>query len=134
MSDDTRSIPSATSALRERLGDLAFEVTQNAATERPFTGKYWNQFEDGTYRCICCDALLFTSDTKFDADCGWPSFDRAVEGSVKFIEDVSHGMTRTEVTCASCDAHLGHVFNDGPTETGVRFCINSVSIDHRTPE
>lgn len=107
----------------------AFEVTRHAATERAFTGKYADQFQTGTYYCICCNKPLFASSTKFDAGCGWPSFDQAiVDGSVTTRTDRSHGMVRTEALCADCGAHLGHVFEDGPTDTGLRYCMNSASL------
>ena len=109
---------------------LAFEVTRHAATERPFTGKYEGLNADGTYRCICCGAELFDSSTKFDAGCGWPSFSQALaEGAIEEHVDRAHGMTRTETVCANCGAHLGHVFPDGPTATGLRYCMNSASLD-----
>jgi len=107
----------------------AFQVTRQAATERPFTGKYERVWADGSYHCICCGAKLFDSTTKFDAGCGWPSFDKAVPGAIEEIRDASHGMVRTETVCASCGAHLGHVFEDGPTDTGLRYCMNSASLD-----
>lgn len=108
---------------------LAFEVTRHAATERPFTGKYADNFRDGTYHCICCDKPLFVSDTKFDAGCGWPSFDKALDDqAVATKSDRAYGMLRTEVLCADCGAHLGHVFEDGPTDTGLRYCMNSASL------
>ena len=114
---------------RKTLTELQFRVTREAHTERPFTGEYWNHFEGGRYRCICCEQLLFESDSKFDAGCGWPSFDQAVSsGAVAEREDHSFGMRRVEVVCSSCDAHLGHVFPDGPTLTGLRYCINSAAI------
>lgn len=132
MSEDPKKI---TDAEWQRLLDPeTYRVTRLAGTERPFSGRYWNSFEDGTYRCICCESVLFDSSAKFDSHCGWPSFDRAVPGAIAYVEDRSHGMVRTEVRCARCDAHLGHVFPDGPTETGTRYCINSVSIDHRSPD
>ena len=108
---------------------VAFEVTRHAATERPFTGKYESQWADGSYHCICCDAKLFDSDTKFDAHCGWPSFSLAIPGAIREITDRSHGMVRVETVCSQCGAHLGHVFNDGPTETGLRYCMNSASLN-----
>jgi peptide-methionine (R)-S-oxide reductase len=116
--------------LRARLTPEQFHVTQTAGTERAFSGKYWNVWDDGTYHCVVCDAPLFDSGTKFDAGCGWPSFDRPLDDSkVTQKRDFSHGMIRTEVVCSSCGAHLGHVFDDGPTETGLRYCMNSASLN-----
>lgn len=112
---------------------VAFQVTRRAATERPFSGKYETHWADGSYHCMCCSAKLFDSDTKFDAHCGWPSFSLAVPGAIKEITDFSHGMKRVETVCAQCGAHLGHVFDDGPTDSGLRYCMNSASL-HFTPE
>ena len=108
---------------------LAYEVTRHAVTERPFTGQYNQFWERGRYHCIGCDALLFHSEDKFDADCGWPSFSRAVAGAIAEKPDHSHAMVRTEILCARCGAHLGHVFPDGPVETGLRYCLNSAAMD-----
>lgn len=108
---------------------VAFQVTRHAATERPFTGKFETHWADGSYHCMCCAAKLFDSDTKFDAHCGWPSFSLAIPGAIKEITDLSHGMKRVETVCAQCGAHLGHVFEDGPTDTGLRYCMNSASLN-----
>ncbi len=115
--------------LRQRLEPGQFQVTQHGGTERAFSGKYWDTWDDGTYHCVVCDEELFTSSTKFDAGCGWPSFDRPLDAAnVAEIKDRSLGMVRTESVCGNCGAHLGHVFPDGPTETGLRYCMNSASL------
>jgi len=115
---------------KRKLTPEQYEIARRSGTERAFTGQYWDCKEDGTYRCVCCNAALFSSDTKYDSSSGWPSFYKALEKSaIREIEDTSGGMRRVEVRCAGCDAHLGHLFPDGPRPTGMRYCINSASLD-----
>jgi len=125
-----KPLPASEDEWRKLLGPEQYRVLREAGTERPFTGEYNAVFEEGTYRCAACGNPLFDSTVKFDHGCGWPSFSEAIPGSTEEIEDRSHGMIRTEVRCARCHSHLGHVFNDGPREMGgLRYCMNSVSID-----
>ena len=114
---------------KEKLSAEEYYILREKGTERPFSGTYNNFFEKGSYVCAACGNKLFNSDAKYDSSCGWPSFDQAIEGSVIYTKDTTHGMIRTEVTCAKCDGHLGHVFDDGPKETtGTRYCMNSISM------
>ncbi len=117
-------------ALKQRLTPLQYQVTQEAGTERAFTGVYWDNHDTGVYRCVVCGETLFDSGTKYDSQCGWPSFyDTMDKARVTTREDNTFGMRRTEVRCANCGAHLGHLFDDGPRPTGLRYCINSASLD-----
>lgn len=116
---------------RSQLDPESFKILRLKGTEMPHSGKYNLHFDHGVYRCKGCGTQLFESDMKFDSGCGWPSFDKAIEGRVEYFRDTSHGMIRTEICCATCGGHLGHVFNDGPTETGLRYCVNSASLDFK---
>jgi peptide-methionine (R)-S-oxide reductase len=114
---------------RAKLSEEEYRVLRQKGTERPFTGRFDAHYEEGKYTCKGCGTVLFDHQSKFNSGCGWPSFDREIaKGTIKEILDKSHGMIRTEIVCGTCGGHLGHVFNDGPTETGIRYCVNSVSL------
>ena len=114
---------------KEQLSEEQYRILRQKGTEAPHTGKYNLHFEDGKYKCAGCGNVLFESEAKFNSNCGWPSFDQSVEGSIEYIKDTSFGMIRTEILCSNCGGHIGHVFDDGPTETGQRYCVNSASIE-----
>ena len=128
--DDDYKVKKTDAEWRAQLDPMQFEVARHAATERPFSGKYWDHWSDGNYNCVGCGTPLFKSDTKFDAGCGWPSYFEPVNSEVvERIVDKTRGMVRVEVRCNNCGSHLGHVFKDGPEPSGERFCINSAAID-----
>lgn len=116
---------------KKNLDKMSYEVLRNSATEMPFSGEYNMFFEDGLYKCKGCGNVLFESKSKFDSGCGWPSFDECISGSIIYKEDNSLNRTRTEILCSNCDGHLGHVFDDGPTDTGLRYCVNSASLNFK---
>ena len=116
---------------KTKLNPDEFKILREKGTELPFTGKFNDHFNEGTYVCKGCAAPLYKSESKFDSHCGWPSYDSAIEGSLELIADSSAGMLRTEIICSNCGGHQGHVFNDGPTHTGLRYCVNSASIDFK---
>ena len=129
MADPSVKVERSKDQWREQLSPEQFKVAREGGTERAFSGIYWNHKGQGTYQCVCCGADLFSSDTKFDSGTGWPSFwDGAARDAITTHRDVSHGMVRTEIRCSRCDAHLGHVFEDGPAPTGLRYCVNSASL------
>nr|WP_070967474.1 peptide-methionine (R)-S-oxide reductase MsrB [Vibrio sonorensis] len=129
MQDKLQKVMKSDQQWREQLSEEEYRVCRQQGTEAPFSGKLLHNKGTGEYRCTCCNTPLFLSDNKYDSGCGWPSFDAPINAeAIRYIEDLSHGMVRTEIRCAVCDSHLGHVFPDGPKTTGERFCVNSVSL------
>lgn len=124
-----KDMPKTEGEWKEKLTPEQYVVLREKGTEAPFSGKLLHEKRDGTYNCAACGNPLFSSDAKFDSGTGWPSFDEALPGAVKEVADDSHGMHRAEIVCAQCGSHLGHVFPDGPTDTGMRYCLNSVCLD-----
>jgi len=122
-------MPSTDAQWKDKLTPDQYKVLREKGTEAPFSGKLLKENRDGMYKCVACGNPLFASDAKFDSGTGWPSFDDALSGAVKFVDDATHGMNRTEVVCAQCGSHLGHLFDDGPTKTGKRYCLNSVCLE-----
>ena len=119
---------------KKELDANSYKILRKKVTEYPFAGKYNEHFEEGIYKCKGCDAPLYKSSSKFNSNCGWPSYDSALSDALEFIRDTSHGMIRTEIVCANCGGHQGHVFQDGPTSTGERYCVNSASINFQPKE
>lgn len=135
MNNDPNKVVKTEAEWKKQLSAEQFYVLREKGTERPFTGQYYLNKEKGVYVCAGCGSELFTSDMKFDSHCGWPSFDKEIAGGkIKTQVDNSHGMVRTEIMCAKCGGHLGHLFDDGPTETGMRYCVNSLSLDFKKEE
>ena len=129
MSQDADDLPSTEAEWRERLSEAEYRILREAGTEPPFSGEYVDHEDDGTYSCAGCGATLFDAETKFKSGCGWPSFSDTDDDRIETRTDTSHGMIRTEVLCGNCGGHLGHVFEDGPEPTGLRYCINSVALE-----
>ncbi len=134
MTDNKYPIQKTEEEWLAELGPERYKILREKGTERAFTGEHNLNYDKGTYACGACKTALFESNSKFDSGCGWPSFDDAIDGTVEYVRDTTHGMMRTEILCANCGSHLGHVFNDGPTETGQRFCVNSLSVDFENTE
>ncbi|EKE87042.1 peptide-methionine (R)-S-oxide reductase MsrB [Idiomarina xiamenensis] len=119
---------------RQRLNDEQYRILREGGTERPFSGRYIEVAEDGAYHCAGCGATLFAAASQFASHCGWPSFDQAIDGAIDYRQDDSHGMQRTEILCRRCGGHLGHVFDDGPTASGQRYCVNSLALQHEADD